>query len=218
MNFRMTLMLALLVGCGAKREVVQFNDGKDGKDGKNGHSLVSEFNDASDLECPNGGTRLDIFIDLDDSLTPTEDDKYLGSLVACNGANGKDGVDGEAGLMGPQGEVGPQGPAGEQGVAGPVGPMGPQGPAGAQGAQGLPGATGSSGAIIKSYEDEKCVKIEGTSFFTKPNGKNSGIFKASDCKSSSKEFELGEGDSMWLSADTLAVKLMSTGLRTIKFN
>jgi hypothetical protein len=77
---------------------------------------------------------------------------------------------------------------------------------------------GASGATIKAYEDDKCVKIEGTSFFTQPNGKNSGIFTDKDCHPSSKEFELGEGDSMWLSADTLAVKLMSTGLRTIKFN
>jgi hypothetical protein len=218
MNFRMVLVLTLLTGCGLKKETVQINDGKDGKDGQNGHSLVSEFNDASELECPNGGTRLDVFIDLDDSLTPTEEDKYLGSLVACNGANGKDGQDGEAGLMGPQGEIGPQGAAGEQGEQGPVGPMGPQGPMGAQGEQGLPGASGSSGATITSYESNSCVKISGTSYFTKPNGQNSGIFTSSDCKSSSKAFELGEGDSMWLSADMLAVKLMSTGIRVIKFN
>ncbi len=114
-------------------------NGKDGKDGANGHSLASQFMSATELECANGGSRLDIYLDLDDSLSASEDDSYLGSLVACNGANGLDGEQGEPGIQGPPGLIGPpglNGNPGHDGSQGPTGPQGPQGPAGTPGAQG----------------------------------------------------------------------------------
>jgi len=199
MRCKLVLMLLLLMSCNPKKEVVGFKDGDNGKDGKNGHSLVSEYADASELECSNGGTRLDIFLDLDDSLSASEGDLYLNSLVACDGETGLSGIPGE---VGPRGEIGPQGSAGENGLPGPVGP------------QGLPGTNSS----ITSYTSNSCIQIEGTSYFTKPVGQGSGIYTSSNCHSSSKEFELGEGDSIWLASNVLGVKLLTTGLRVIKFN
>lgn len=212
--------MLLLVGCGKETKTIVL-EGKDGKDGKNGHSLVSSYSSASELECANGGTRLDIFLDLDDSLTKTEEDLYTNSLVACNGAQGDAGVQGEVGAQGPAGAAGEVGPQGEQGIAGPAGPAGPQGPQGLQGIQGLQGVAGSNAplSVITAYTSSSCVRVNNTSFFTKPNGSNSGIYSSSSCHSSSKEFELGEGDSMWVSSKALAVKLVdTTGIRVIEFN
>jgi hypothetical protein len=50
---------------------------------------------------------MDMYIDLDDSLAASEGDKYLGSLIVCNGANGLNGLNGLPGVQGP---MGPQGP------------------------------------------------------------------------------------------------------------
>lgn len=192
-------------------------DGKDGQDGANGHSLVSRFHSASWFECFfTGGTRLDIYIDMDDSLTLTHGDRYQNSLIACNGRDGEDGRDGRDGKPGPQGvagAVGPQGEPGEQGEQGEPGPTGPQGE------QGLPGPQGEGTSVsIVSYTSSSCALIAGTSRYTKPSGSNSGIYTNNSCHSSSKEFELSQGDSFWVSADKLAVKLGTTGIRVISFN
>ena len=195
-------------------------NGKDGKDGVNGHSLVSQFVDASSIECEDGGNRLDIFIDLDDSLSVSEADLFSNSLIACNGANGLDGQDGlngeqgEPGPQGLQGEVGPQGEPGPQGIPGPTGPIGPQGPQGETGAQGPAG----SGAAIVAFTSSNCTAISGTSYFTKANGNTAGIYTSSYCFSHTKVFELGLGDSFWVSNTALAVKLNTNGIRVIFFN
>lgn len=224
------LFVLLLTACGPRKEtvgVINGSDGKDGRDGengndgKNGHSLVSEYVESSELECSNGGTRLDIYLDLDDSLSASEADQYLNSLIACNGANGLNGqagAQGEAGPAGLQGEIGPQGTPGEAGAQGPVGPMGPQGPQGEQGEQGLPGANGSSGATVTSYTSSNCTLVSGSSYYVKNNGSNSGIYTTSTCSSNSKVFEMGNGDAFWFSGNILGVKLVSGGVRVINFN
>jgi hypothetical protein len=209
-------------------------DGADGLDGTNGHSLVSRFRSASLFECWTGGTRLDIYIDMDDNLFLSHGDRYQNSLIACDGKNGRDGrngrdgqdgedgldgldgKDGEAGPQGIQGEVGPQGEPGMQGEQGEQGEPGPTGP---QGEQGLPGPTGSGASVtVTAYTSSSCTLIAGTSRYTKPTGSNSDIYTSSSCPSYSKEFELGQGDSFWVSSDMLAVKLGSTGIRVIDFN
>jgi hypothetical protein len=96
--------LLLLASCGQKESVSVIN----GKDGQNGHSLVSEYVPAT--ECV--GDRLDVFIDLDDSLSVSEGDKYQSSIIACDGQNGLAGVQGIAGTQGPQGIQGNIGPTG----------------------------------------------------------------------------------------------------------
>ena len=112
------------------------NDGSNGSNGSNGHSIVSQYNDSSEIECANGGTRLDFFLDNDDSLSASENDLFLNSIVVCNGANG---------LQGPQGLRGCQGAQGIPGAMGPVGAVGPQGPAGATGSRGPRGEEGEDG-------------------------------------------------------------------------
>jgi hypothetical protein len=168
---KLVLVLTLLgvIGCAPRKEVVDVINGKDGnngRDGANGHSIVSAYSESSELECANGGTRLDLFVDMDDSLSASEGDVYQSSLVACNGLNGlngidgldgtdgkdgidgQDGADGRDGRDGEDGERGERGEQGRQGVAGATGPqgaIGPQGPAGATGSQGPVGPQGPQG-------------------------------------------------------------------------
>ncbi len=136
------LSLILLAACG-KKETVSIINGKDGKDGANGHSLVSQYVDAS--ECLDGGTRLDIALDLNDSLSIDEGDLYQGSLIACNG---EQGITGEMGEIGPQGFVGETGEIGPQGLPGEIGPIGPSGSQGIQGLQGPAGLPASSCTLV----------------------------------------------------------------------
>lgn len=230
------VVAAALVGCSPDREVVDVIKGDPGAPGANGHSISSSYNEATGCECENGGTRLDLFLDLDDSLTASEGDLYQGSLIACNGANGlngqngldgtngtdgQDGQDGAQGIpgeQGPQGEqgaVGPQGPAGADGAQGPVGPQGPQGP---QGLQGVPGAAGTPGttATITVYPNSgSCVSISGTAYYTK----NGDIYDNNTCSSSHKVAVLqGSGETFWVSTSALASDNNGNGIRVIKFN
>lgn len=160
-QFFIGLLLALAVGCSPAREVVEVYQGTPGAQGPtgpvgpigpNGHSLVSESVSASGCECDqNGGSRLDIYLDLDDSLSVSEGDLFQSSLVACNGrnglngTNGADGAPGLPGVQGPQGEQGPQGLPGEQGPQGVAGADGSNGADGAQGIAGPAGAVGPQG-------------------------------------------------------------------------
>lgn len=232
-TFLILFTLGALVSCAPKLEKVSTYNGKDGK---NGHSLVSEYVSAS--ECIDGGTRLDIFIDLDDSLQVSYGDAYQGSLIACNGAQGIQGIQGiqgergevgaqgpqgVPGIMGPQGLQGAQGQAGSpgpQGIPGPVGPIGPQGPQGQQGIQGLTGPQGPAGASslisITTLPTSGCVLVTGTIYYVKFNGSNSGVYTSSSCSSSSKVEEVGEGDSFWLAARILGV-FSNGSFRVINF-
>lgn len=211
------LMAGLLVvaSCAPKQELVDVISGNDGKDGANGHSIVSQYNQPSECECPNGGSRLDLYLDLDDSLSATEGDLYQASIVACNGANGAQGLQGEQGQPGPQGEpgesiAGPQGEPGAQGEPGPagVGIPGPQGPKGDSG----------SGATILSYTSSSCTYI-GNGYYGKSKSNSYEIFDDNDCHSSDKVIELNDANSsFWLSSDKLATFSSPNDLRVIYFN
>lgn len=216
------LLLAILMAitaCGPRKETVKIYQGKDGKDGANGHSLVSEIVEAS--ECIDGGNRLDIFLDMDDSLSVSEGDQYQSSLVACNGAQGEQGLVGEKGEQGEQGaqgipgEMGPQGlqgevgPQGLQGIAGAIGPQGPQGipgPVGPMGSQGPQGPAGASYSLtISVVPTGSCAAISGSSYYVKHNGSNAAVYSSSSCSSHSKLEELSDGESFWLAARILGV-------------
>jgi hypothetical protein len=231
------LLFALLVtSCGIRgKDGKDGVAGKDGKDGANGHSLVSQINDASDIECSTGGQRVDIYLDMNDSFTTDEYDLYLNSIVACNGADGVDGQDGVDGLRGERGEAGPpglegrvgpqglQGEAGPQGIQGIQGLVGERGEVGPQGVQGLPGLQGERGSdgvsvIISSYVSSSCSAISGTSLFTKSSSSNSFIYSLNTCSGSSKLFDVENGESLFLDTNVLAVKLTTGGIRVIKFN
>ncbi len=204
MKLKLALFLILLAACAPKREVVELIPGPQGPGGANGHSVVSQYLPAGELECASTGNRLDLYLDLDDSLSVTEGDLYQGSLVACDGLNGANGTDG-VGTPGPQGDVGP---AGSDGVGTP-GPIGPQG---------LPGADGASGATITTYASSSCTHIADTVYYAKAGSNNPGIYTGSTCAPSTKAVELGSGESFWVSDNALAVDYGTDGFRVITFN
>lgn len=243
-NLLITAILILILSCTKSTtvEVISGKDGSNGSNGSNGHSLVSQFVSSNeDIECEAGGTRLDVYLDLDDSFNPSEADSYQGSLIACNGKNGlngSNGLNGTVGLQGPQGvpgTQGPQGSVGPKGDKGPkgdsgdsddhddvvAGPPGPQGPAGPQGPQGLPGAQGAqgasgSGAVIQ-VSTSSCVLIV-DSYYTK----NNLLYLENDsnyCDGNNDKVTLNSsGDSMWVAASMLVIKDGAGILRIIKFN
>ena len=152
-NLKYLLIALLLASCGKKETLEVIN----GTNGSNGHSLVSELNEAN--ECIDGGTRLDIFLDIDDNLSASEGDLFQTSLIACNGEQGETGRRGLRGFRGYQGEEGAMGEVGPQGLIGETGAIGPQGiqgsqgvagPTGPQGPQGLQGVKGDSGLPAQS--------------------------------------------------------------------
>lgn len=190
--------------------------GINGHDGKNGHSMVSEYNTPSGMECSNGGSRLDVYLDMDDSLTVSSNDTYQGSLVACNGMNGlagaqgTTGAQGDTGLTGSNGSVGPQGPAGV-GLPGPMGETGPMGLTGAQGASG-------SGATITSYTLSVCTSL-GMGLFGKSNTNTYSVYTMSSCASSSKVEDMNDSKStLWFTSKILGVFSSPNGLRVITYN
>ena len=210
-------------------------NGTNGVDGKNGHSVVSSYSRASECECETSGSRLDMYIDMDDNLQVSESDVFTNSLVVCDGRNGRDGLDGQngadgqdgrdgedgergaTGAQGPQGiqgMVGPQGAPGAPGTNGMPGPMGPQGP---QGPQGMQGPAGSSGATIAAYSASSCTLIAGTSTYVKANGSNYKLYTSSSCSSSSAFAEVSQGESYWVGSNKLAV-WYETAMRVITFN
>lgn len=208
------LLFMFLCSCSPKTELVEIIKGDDGLAGANGHSVVSEYVQSCEIECAAGGQRLDLYLDLDDSLSATEGDLYLNSLVACNGLNGAKGAKGATGAQGPQGAIGPQGLPGAQGLPGPTGPVGPQGP------QGLPGADGDddSGATITQYSSSSCTLIAGTSSYVKVSNNSVSLYTSSSCSSSSKFATVSEGESYWVAAKDLAVFNTQTSIRVIHFN
>lgn len=209
---KLILFLTLIVSCDSTTvQIISGQNGADGQNGANGHSLVSETNEASGCECGEaGGQRLDIYVDLDDSLSASEGDVYQGSLVACNGSNGLNGEQGQTGEQGPPGVAGPQGEPGV-GIPGPTGPTGPTGPQGTPGAQGPAG----EGATITVYNTNTCTLIAGTAYYTKSDN----IYTGSTCHSNTKVAELDGGDdTFWVSATKLAVENNGAGIRVISFN
>lgn len=82
-------------------------DGEDGARGKSGQSAVASVREASDGECPAGGSVLEIGVG-----------DVVEETVICNGADGADGDQGATGEQGPKGARGPQGDAGADAPAG----------------------------------------------------------------------------------------------------
>lgn len=229
-----SFMTLVLASCAASKtgQLIPGPQGPQGPAGSNGHSLVSQtVTIGSGLLCPNGGESLDIYLDLDDSLSVSAADVYQSSLVACNGLNGLNGANGLEGAQGPQGipgatgpqgligdpgVAGPQGVPGPQGLPGPIGPQGPQGIPGVQGAQGPAGPSGS-GATITSYTSSSCTNILGTTYYVKV-GSNVSIYNASGCPGGAKVAELSCGESYWFDTNKLGVAISSGGVRVINFN
>jgi hypothetical protein len=228
-NVMILLVMVLIAGCANDRNLEATVTAIDGR---NGHSIVSEYKQSTQLECESSGSRLDMYIDMDDSLTVSQGDVYANSLIACNGLNGLQGIqglpgtNGSNGSDGAQGIPGAQGPQGIQGIAGPQGAPGldgadgqpgPTGPQGPQGPQGIQGPAGSSGATIVSFSGSSCTRLTGTNSYLKASNNNYALYTSSNCSSNSKFAEVSEGESYWVSANALAV-YSDTGLRVITFN
>lgn len=238
------LVLLLATAACSKRTDVATVVAVDGTNGKDGHSVVSVYNESSELECSNGGQRLDLYLDMDYSLSVTDGDMFMNSLVTCNGANGLNGAQGSQGEIGPQGLIGATGPRGLRGprgyqgfpgqpgavgpqgldgVAGATGPQGipgvagPVGPQGATGPQGIQGPAGSSGATIVLYAQTTCTRIGSTNRYLKVQGNNVQFFSSSNCSSSSKLAEVSQGESFWVTGNMLAV-YDDCSVRVITFN
>lgn len=215
--FILLITALLTVSCAERTTVatISAKNGINGTNGVNGHSIVSLVTSASSTECTTSGYRTDMYIDIDDSLSTTESDKYLNSLVICNGTNGLQGAKGDkgetgnVGSQGPQGVAGSVGPQGLQGIPGPTGPIGPTGP------QGLTGPSGSSATITSYNNSRSCVLLTGSSYYVK----NGDIYSSSSCSSRSKVMVLqGSGETFWISATQLATDGGSSSIRVIKYN
>lgn len=107
------LSLMFAIGCAQPSALLipgltgpQGEQGSPGESGANGHSLVSATT-SNPEECgESGGSKLEAYLDVDDSGDVSEGDSFQSALVACNGA---------AGVQGPQGLIGSQGEPGETG-------------------------------------------------------------------------------------------------------
>lgn len=76
-------------------------DGSNGAAGANGKSLVSQSRPASNLECPSSlGSAIDVYLDMDSSLTVSGGDVLQSGLVACNGVAGTNGANAAASVTG----------------------------------------------------------------------------------------------------------------------
>lgn len=238
------LTLMLLASCG-QDESIKLIPGPQGPVGANGHSLVSYSAEIDCVDiCPNGGTSLDIYLDLDDSqnFSGEEVDSYQNSIVICNGENGANGLPGATGGQGVAGERGPRGfmgfmgfpglpgPRGLTGATGPAGPIGPVGPAGSPGApgaagaagiNGLPGAAGTSSVTISAYSSSSCTLVVGSS--PARYAKSGKLYESdnnggTDCDD---EVNIGDGETLWLGTRVLATQEQngsSYSLRVITFN
>lgn len=196
--FVIAMFLSALIACSKRAEVDVYK-------GEPGYSVVSAYNNSSELECSNGGTRLDFFLDLDYSYSASNPDQYLNSIVVCDGANGLNGATGETGSQGPIGETGPQGSPGETGEQGPVGPPG------SNGETGPPGPSGT-GAIV-SPVNTNCGAVG--NYYAKKTGSSLAIYPTSSCHGS-KTAELSEGESFWATPTSLLVHA-DNGTRLIEF-
>lgn len=69
-------------------------NGTNGSNGVSGHSLVTEIRSATLIECSTSGQALDVYLDIDDTLSKTPGDAFQNSIVTCNGAAGPAGANG----------------------------------------------------------------------------------------------------------------------------
>lgn len=204
-----SLVVLCLLGCAPSREVVQVLKGDRGDDGHSIVSMVVQLDSSGEsleetLVCPNGGNRVDFYVDNDNSLSASEEDLYLNSMITCNGLRGEAGISGSQGQVGPHGEIGPQG---IQGIPGQVGPRGEPGE----------DAEGNSSATLDNYTSSSCTRIGSTSSYVKVSNNTVGLHTSNSCSSNTKFATVAQGESYWVSANALAV-WNNNGIRVVTFN
>lgn len=203
-----------VLGCSPKLEMVEVYKGDPGSPGVNGHSLVSQYVAVTELECDSlGGSRLDIYLDMDDSLTPSETDIYQNSLVSCNGYNGVNGNPGHDGIAGPPGQSGPPGLNGNPGHDGLPGPSGPPGSPGA------PGQNGKDAHVTPKNINGNCSNVNANYDALTKNNTVELYTSGKSCSSPFKVFILtSSASTFWLSNTELAVFVDPVGLRVLNYN
>jgi hypothetical protein len=174
---------------------------------------------ATELECDSaGGSRLDIYMDLDDSLTPSEGDLYQNSLVACNGLNGTNGIPGLDGEVGPPGQSGPPGLDGNPGHDGLPGPSGAPGQDGSPGSNGQKGENGKDAHVSPKNVTGICSNIS-SGYDALIKNQTVELYTAGfSCSAPKKVYVLTDSAStFWLSSTELAVFVSPAGLRVLTY-
>ncbi len=188
------LVCLLVVGCGqAGRDGTDGLNGTPGHDGNNGHSIVTQSPGTLPFVCANGGSAVDLYMDMDDDLAVSSADVFQSTVFACNGANGADGQDGADGATGPQG---------------PQGPTGPQGPAGSSGTV----------TVVSFPSDTTCRALGGGYYGQKQNSSsdNVRIYTASNCSGSYLQQLNSSGNEVYWTSVSNAFQIEGTNSLGIK--
>lgn len=205
----LVLGLVILAGCAKERNLeatLTGRDGRDGRDGVDGVSCtVSALENGSKISCSDGseislynGTNGQNGSDGEDgadgsscSLTAISESSSLLSCTDGSSMTVSNGIDGRDGTDGSDGQDGSDGEDGEDAL----------------------------GATLSLYSSSSCVKISGTSSYTKSTGSgNRGLYTSSSCSSSSKFAEVSQGEAYWVSNTSLATLTDDGDLRVITFN
>lgn len=180
------LLAAFLINACAKTETISATKGDKGDPGAPGQNAHQTLFVASE-----DGTVLNLYVDMDDSLTVTEGDLIYGSVTLPAGPQGEPGEDGQNGNDGEQGPEGPQGPAG-----------------------------GSTGTVaITSFTSSSCTAIGSTGLYGKSGSNEYNVYTSSSCHSSSKVMSLDEASPVLrVSSGVLLVFVESNDADLMVFN
>lgn len=185
----LVLICALAVGCGKDGsnganglDGAPGIPGTPGQDGSDGHSIVAQSPGTLPVICTNGGSAVDLYMDMDYDLAVSVGDVFQSTVFACNGLNGADGQDGEDG---------------QDGATGPQGPQGPQGPAG-----------GWSGSVtaVNFANDTTCRNLGGGYYGRKQNSNSSSVrfYTTSNCSGSNiQELSPSSNELFWTSTSNV---------------
>lgn len=99
MNKIATMLLLFVASCGNPQDEVVEVVGNDG------HAVVVKTYEDNRGNCANGGTIIETYLDLDDSLTVTDDDQLQSTNTICNGVKGNTGITGATGPTGSAGST-----------------------------------------------------------------------------------------------------------------
>lgn len=193
-------------------------NGSDGVNGSNGHSMAAETTTPSTLICPDGGSQVDFYIDLDDSASVTAGDTFQAASVACNGSNGLDGLNGSDGVNGTDGADGQDGADGNDGQDGEDGEDSTV--AGPQGEPGTPGTNGTngSGATIVAFSPTACTLIS-TGFYAKSFADNVWLYTASTCSTASKYHNVSNSNPLkFIGTNIVVMFYLTNSITVVTFN
>lgn len=169
--------------------------GAPGEVGAPGHSAVSLSRAASELECEVSGTAVDVYLDLDDSLSVTEGDTLQSGLVACNGANGLDGADGANGVDGADGSDGQDG---------------------ADGADGEDGTNAT--AVMTAYTIGSSCQVIHSGWSAKKHDSDSvKVYSNESCSGSSETLD-DDNDDMFVISNSVVLLYQNLVIRKLVFN